>query len=98
MCCFACPLVVLFFFFLNGVHRLSIYCFIFYFASRVKKGDCVLDLCCGSGDLAFLLSEKVGLDGKVGYLFIYLIVKVGQLFIYLIILLFCTWPCRQQHG
>ncbi|XXG48799.1 hypothetical protein AAC387_Pa02g3149 [Persea americana] len=33
--------------------------------SGVKKGDCVLDLCCGSGDLAFLLSEKVGLEGKV---------------------------------
>lgn len=28
-------------------------------------GDCVLDLCCGSGDLAFLLSEKVGSQGKV---------------------------------
>lgn len=33
--------------------------------SGAKRGDCVLDLCCGSGDLAFLLSEKVGLDGKV---------------------------------
>ncbi|KAF8704179.1 hypothetical protein HU200_031674 [Digitaria exilis] len=33
--------------------------------SRVKKGDRVLDLCCGSGDLAFLLSQKVGLDGEV---------------------------------
>lgn len=33
-----------------------------------KKGDNVLDLCCGSGDLAFLLSQKVGLQGKVtGY-------------------------------
>nr|POE52467.1 2-phytyl-1,4-beta-naphthoquinone methyltransferase, chloroplastic [Quercus suber] len=28
-------------------------------------GDCALDLCCGSGDLAFLLSEKVGSNGKV---------------------------------
>uniref|UniRef100_A0A2P2IPP6 2-phytyl-1 4-beta-naphthoquinone methyltransferaseic EC 2.1.1.n12 Demethylphylloquinone methyltransferase Menaquinone biosynthesis methyltransferase ubiE-like protein n=1 Tax=Rhizophora mucronata TaxID=61149 RepID=A0A2P2IPP6_RHIMU len=28
-------------------------------------GDCVLDLCCGSGDLAFLLSEKIGANGKV---------------------------------
>lgn len=28
-------------------------------------GDRVLDLCCGSGDLAFLLSEKVGSNGKV---------------------------------
>ncbi|XP_048322873.1 2-phytyl-1,4-beta-naphthoquinone methyltransferase, chloroplastic [Ziziphus jujuba] len=27
--------------------------------------DSVLDLCCGSGDLAFLLSEKVGSQGKV---------------------------------
>ncbi|CAM8995995.1 unnamed protein product [Rhodiola kirilowii] len=33
--------------------------------SASKSGDCVLDLCCGSGDLAFLLSEKVGEDGKV---------------------------------
>ncbi|CAK7332635.1 unnamed protein product [Dovyalis caffra] len=30
-----------------------------------RMGDCVLDLCCGSGDLAFLLSEKVGSNGKV---------------------------------
>ncbi|XP_021692523.2 2-phytyl-1,4-beta-naphthoquinone methyltransferase, chloroplastic isoform X1 [Hevea brasiliensis] len=30
-----------------------------------KIGDNVLDLCCGSGDLAFLLSEKVGSSGKV---------------------------------
>jgi demethylphylloquinol methyltransferase len=29
-------------------------------------GHRVLDLCCGSGDLAFLLSQKVGLDGEVG--------------------------------
>ncbi|KAL5216162.1 hypothetical protein ABZP36_007563 [Zizania latifolia] len=33
--------------------------------SRAKRGDRVLDLCCGSGDLAFLLSQKVGLDGEV---------------------------------
>ncbi|XAR48089.1 hypothetical protein NMG60_11030801 [Bertholletia excelsa] len=33
--------------------------------SGAKEGDCVLDLCCGSGDLAFLLSEKIGLSGKV---------------------------------
>lgn len=26
----------------------------------------MLDLCCGSGDIAFLLSQKVGLDGEVG--------------------------------
>lgn len=33
--------------------------------SGAKKGDRVLDICCGSGDLAFLLSEKVGIDGQV---------------------------------
>ncbi|CAH2033715.1 unnamed protein product [Thlaspi arvense] len=33
--------------------------------SGAKKGDHVLDLCCGSGDLAFILSEKVGSTGKV---------------------------------
>ena len=32
---------------------------------RAKGGDTVLDICCGSGDLAFLLSEKVGVDGQV---------------------------------
>ncbi|VAH34074.1 unnamed protein product [Triticum turgidum subsp. durum] len=32
--------------------------------SMAKRGDRVLDLCCGSGDLAFLLSQKVGLDGQ----------------------------------
>lgn len=31
-------------------------------------GDRVLDLCCGSGDLTFLLSRKVGPDGKVSSL------------------------------
>ncbi|XP_021895848.1 2-phytyl-1,4-beta-naphthoquinone methyltransferase, chloroplastic isoform X2 [Carica papaya] len=33
--------------------------------SGAKMGDRVLDLCCGSGDLTFLLSRKVGPDGKV---------------------------------
>lgn len=33
--------------------------------SGAKPGDCVLDICCGSGDLAFLLSHKVGSLGKV---------------------------------
>ncbi|OAY69990.1 2-phytyl-1,4-beta-naphthoquinone methyltransferase, chloroplastic, partial [Ananas comosus] len=33
--------------------------------SGAKMGDRVLDLCCGSGDLTFLLSQKVGTDGEV---------------------------------
>ncbi|KAI3467555.1 hypothetical protein Pfo_024218 [Paulownia fortunei] len=33
--------------------------------SGAKEGDKVLDVCCGSGDLSFLLSEKVGINGKV---------------------------------
>ncbi|KAI3516199.1 hypothetical protein L1887_15110 [Cichorium endivia] len=33
--------------------------------SGAKEGNSVLDLCCGSGDLAFLLSQKVGLNGEV---------------------------------
>ncbi|KAK6252507.1 hypothetical protein QUC31_014227 [Theobroma cacao] len=33
--------------------------------SGAKPGDSVLDLCCGSGDLTFLMSEKVGCYGKV---------------------------------
>lgn len=33
--------------------------------SGAKLGDHVLDVCCGSGDLTFLLSEKVGNGGKV---------------------------------
>ncbi|XP_039143417.1 2-phytyl-1,4-beta-naphthoquinone methyltransferase, chloroplastic [Dioscorea cayenensis subsp. rotundata] len=36
--------------------------------SGAKKGDSVLDLCCGSGDLAFLLSHYVGLHGQVSAL------------------------------
>lgn len=32
-----------------------------------KKGSNVFDLCCGSGDLAFLLSQKVRLNGQVGF-------------------------------
>ncbi|BBN10767.1 hypothetical protein Mp_5g06240 [Marchantia polymorpha subsp. ruderalis] len=30
-----------------------------------KAGETVLDICCGSGDLAFLLAQKVGPSGKV---------------------------------
>lgn len=37
----------------------------FIWKTSAKTGDYVLDLCCGSGDLAFLLSEKVGSNGKV---------------------------------
>lgn len=33
--------------------------------SGAKAGDNVLDICCGSGDLTFLLAEKVGVSGKV---------------------------------
>lgn len=33
--------------------------------SGAKAGDIVLDICCGSGDLTFLLAEKVGVRGKV---------------------------------
>lgn len=33
--------------------------------SGAKAGDNVLDICCGSGDLTFLLAEKVGVRGKV---------------------------------
>ncbi|GAQ83677.1 ubiquinone/menaquinone biosynthesis methyltransferase [Klebsormidium nitens] len=33
--------------------------------SRAAKGDNVLDICCGSGDVAFLLAETVGPEGQV---------------------------------
>ncbi|XP_042025215.1 2-phytyl-1,4-beta-naphthoquinone methyltransferase, chloroplastic-like [Salvia splendens] len=33
--------------------------------NEVREGDTAVDVCCGSGDLAFLLSEKVGISGKV---------------------------------
>ncbi|KAG6556510.1 hypothetical protein Mapa_001836 [Marchantia paleacea] len=33
--------------------------------SGAKAGGTVLDICCGSGDLAFLLAQKVGKSGKV---------------------------------
>ncbi|KAL9246481.1 hypothetical protein vseg_020011 [Gypsophila vaccaria] len=33
--------------------------------SGAKQGDRVLDICCGSGDLTFLVSEKVGAHGEV---------------------------------
>jgi demethylmenaquinone methyltransferase/2-methoxy-6-polyprenyl-1,4-benzoquinol methylase len=30
-----------------------------------QPGGCYLDLCCGSGDLAFLLAERVGEEGQI---------------------------------
>ncbi|MFE4105589.1 bifunctional demethylmenaquinone methyltransferase/2-methoxy-6-polyprenyl-1,4-benzoquinol methylase UbiE [Almyronema epifaneia] len=33
--------------------------------SRAKPGDTCLDVCCGSGDLALLLGQRVGQSGKV---------------------------------
>ncbi|KAK9675645.1 hypothetical protein RND81_11G021200 [Saponaria officinalis] len=33
--------------------------------SGAKQGDRVLDICCGSGDLTFYVSEKVGANGQV---------------------------------
>ncbi|KAE8698965.1 2-phytyl-1,4-naphtoquinone methyltransferase [Hibiscus syriacus] len=34
-------------------------------SGSAKSGDYLLDLCCGSGDLTFLMSEKAGERGKV---------------------------------
>ncbi|KAJ7515040.1 hypothetical protein O6H91_23G069200 [Diphasiastrum complanatum] len=33
--------------------------------SRAAEGDTVLDVCCGSGDIALLLAHRVGVNGKV---------------------------------
>lgn len=33
--------------------------------TEAKAGDAVLDVCCGSGDLAFLLAAAAGPSGKV---------------------------------
>ncbi|MDJ0743192.1 MAG: bifunctional demethylmenaquinone methyltransferase/2-methoxy-6-polyprenyl-1,4-benzoquinol methylase UbiE [Xenococcaceae cyanobacterium MO_167.B27] len=33
--------------------------------SNPNLGDTALDVCCGSGDLAFMLAQKVGISGKV---------------------------------
>ena len=38
--------------------------------SGAKAGDAALDVCCGSGDLAFLLSEAVGVSGQVPKFFL----------------------------
>lgn len=32
---------------------------------NVRRGDCVLDLCCGTGDWTMTLADAVGKDGKV---------------------------------
>lgn len=45
--------------------------FLLWVFCRAKLGDHVLDVCCGSGDLAFLLSDKVGNNGKVGSNFLF---------------------------
>ncbi|CAL9173184.1 unnamed protein product [Musa hybrid cultivar] len=41
--------------------------------SGAKRGNRVLDLCCGSGDLVFFLSQKVGTEGEVRFLYTVLI-------------------------
>ncbi|CAK9166046.1 unnamed protein product [Ilex paraguariensis] len=46
------------------VYIRNVYKYVFVL-HRPKEGDSVLDVCCGSGDLAFLLSEGVGTNGKV---------------------------------
>ncbi|MGD1913056.1 MAG: bifunctional demethylmenaquinone methyltransferase/2-methoxy-6-polyprenyl-1,4-benzoquinol methylase UbiE [Rivularia sp. (in: cyanobacteria)] len=33
--------------------------------SEAKTGDTCLDLCCGSGDLAFRMARRIGISGKV---------------------------------
>ena len=33
--------------------------------TEAKAGDCALDICCGSGDIALMLAKKVGNTGKV---------------------------------
>ena len=33
--------------------------------SEARKGDTVLDVCCGSGDIAQRLSDRVGEEGTV---------------------------------
>jgi len=35
--------------------------------SGAVRGHTALDVCCGSGDLAFLLAEAVGAEGQVCY-------------------------------
>ncbi len=49
-------------FWVTGIVNRVMGCCVQYSA---KLGDSVLDICCGSGDVAFLLAEKVGPQGKV---------------------------------
>ncbi len=49
-------------FWVTGIVNRVMGCCVEYSA---KLGDSVLDICCGSGDIAFLLAEKVGPQGKV---------------------------------
>lgn len=65
--------LLLFFVFVFVFVTIIVYCFNFFmwilgFWDSAKTGDNVLDVCCGSGDLSFLLSEQVGSQGKVSLL------------------------------
>lgn len=54
-----------------GVYNGCIFCWInLILVCRARSGGTALDICCGSGDLTFLLSEKVGLSGKVNSFFL----------------------------
>ena len=46
-----------------GIHR--VWKRYFVATSQVKKGDRVLDLAGGTGDIAALLKERVGADGEI---------------------------------
>ena len=35
--------------------------------AEAERGDAALDVCCGSGDLAFVLAEAVGPSGEVSH-------------------------------
>lgn len=45
--------------------------------SRAKPKDKVLDICCGSGDLSFILAEVVGHNGQVIILTVLFILCLG---------------------
>ena len=63
--------------------------------NRAKEGDNVLDVCCGSGDLAFLLSERVGVNGKVCIMC--LTVSFVLLLVSIVNLKNCTWHLNNIH-